>query len=355
MLNQVYRILVVDDETDLFSLFKKHFRQSIKQGQFIFEFADNGRKALDILSKGELFHILFTDIKMPVMDGLTLLSHIKALKLGMKIVVVSAYDDVINIRTAMNRDAFDFLVKPIDLEDLTLTMDKTIREYDVYRKGLEAAKKLATAIKEKEEAVHKERQRLSRDLHDDIGSTLSSINIISNMALRNEVLAKDDKLKASIEKINDRSQHLLDNMSDIVWCINPDNDTMEEVLTRMRQYATTVLEAKKIEYDISFPNENIGFNMMLDIKNNLYLIFKEAVNNLAKYSEASMVRLSIAIDQNNILLRIDDNGKGFDINKVEHHGGLVNMKHRAFESKGSFQITSSPGNGASVEVCIPFC
>lgn len=353
MKNQVYRILVVDDETDLFDLFRKYFREQIKRGEYIFVFAGNGQEALDWINKGEVFHILFTDIRMPVMDGLTLLTHLKAMKLEMKTVVVSAYDDVLNIRTAMNRDAFDFLVKPIDLDDLTLTMDKTIREYDIYRQGLEAAKNLVIAIKEKEEAIHKERQRLSRDLHDDIGSTLSSINIISNMALRNELLLTDEKLRSSVEKINDRSQRLLDNMSDIVWCINPDNDVMEEVLTRMRQYATTLLEAKGMEYSIQFPKENVDFRMTLDAKNNMYLIFKEAVNNLSKYSQASQVNLSLSFDDNHIHLKIEDNGKGFEKDRVEHHGGLVNMQHRANEIKSSLQINSLPGKGTTIELRIP--
>lgn len=354
MLNQVYRIIVVDDETDLFDLFKKIFREQIKRGEYIFVFANNGQEALDWINKGEVFHILFTDIKMPVMDGLTLLSHLKAMKLEMKTVVVSAYDDVLNIRTAMNRDAFDFLVKPIDLDDLALTMDKTIREYDIYRQGLEAAKNLVIAIKEKEEAIHKERQRLSRDLHDDIGSTLSSINIISNMALKNKLLLEDEKLRSSIEKINERSQRLLDNMSDIVWCISPDNDMLEEVLTRMRQYATTLLDAKGIEYEIIFPKENADYKINLDTKNSIYLIFKEAVNNLSKYSKASKAKLELMFERNYINLKVDDNGKGFDLDKVERLSGLINMQHRANEVKGYLQINSKLGKGTSIELRIPY-
>lgn len=353
MKKQVYRILVVDDETDLFDLFRKFFREQIKQGEYIFVFAGNGQEALDWINKGEVFHILFTDIKMPVMDGLTLLSHLKAMKVEMKTVVVSAYDDVLNIRTAMNRDAFDFLVKPIDLDDLTLTMDKTIREYDTYRQGLEAAKNLVIAIKEKEEAIHKERQRLSRDLHDDIGSTLSSINIISNMALKNKLLLEDEKLRSSIEKINERSQRLLDNMSDIVWCISPDNDMLEEVLARMRQYATTILDAKGIEYEINFPKENADYKINLDTKNSIYLIFKEAVNNLSKYSEATKANLELRFEGNYINLKVDDNGKGFDLDKVERLNGLMNMKHRASEVKGYLHINSKQGKGTSIELRIP--
>lgn len=361
MKNNCYNILVVDDEIDLHDLFRKRFRELIKQGTLNFEFANNGREALELIQSEKIYHILFTDIRMPVMDGLTLLSHLKDLKTVVKTVVISAYDDISNIRTAMNRDAFDFLVKPISLDDLSLTLDKTIREYDVYMEGIEAAKNLAKAIKEKEEAVHKERQRLSRDLHDDIGSTLSSINIISNMMLRNDLLNHPDesgeKLKSSVEKINERSQRLLDNMSDIVWSVNPENDAMEEVLARMRMYATTVLEAKGINYNIDFPTSNIDYKLPLDVKNNLYLIFKEAVNNLAKYSNASQANVKVKVNEGILNLIIEDNGVGFTsvstssgLNSEAKSGGngLRNMQSRADEIKADLKIESELSVGTTV-------
>ncbi len=357
MEKQMYHILVVDDETDLHDLFKKQFRALIKQGTLFFEFASNGQEALDLIRSDKNFDLLFTDIKMPVMDGLTLLNHLKEMKSEIKTVVISAYDDIENIRTAMNRDAFDFLVKPIALDDLTLTLEKTIREYDILKQGIEDSKNLVKAIKEKEEAVYKERQRLSRDLHDDIGSTLSSINILSNMVLRNEILQQPDasgeKLKSAIEKINDRSQRLLDNMSDIVWCINPENDTMEEVLARMRLYATTLLEAKRIEYKIDFPNENVDFKLTIDSKNNIFLIFKEAVNNLSKYSGCTQANLSLTFDEKNIHLKIEDNGKGFNAAEINHRGGLSNMQHRAEEIKGTIKINSIEEKGTKIELSMP--
>lgn len=353
MENHTYHILVVDDETDLHDLFRKRFRELVKQGTHIFEFANNGKEALEMINSDKKFQLLFTDIRMPVMDGLTLLSHLKEMKSEIKTVVISAYDDITNIRTAMNRDAFDFLVKPISLDDLSLTLEKAIREYNVYKQGIEAAKNLVKAIKEKEEAVHKERQRLSRDLHDDIGSTLSSINIISNMVLRNETLNQDEKLKSSIEKINDRSQRLLDNMSDIVWCINPENDTMQEVLARMRQYATTLLEAKRIDYTIDFPSDNADFKFTLDAKNNMYLIFKEAVNNLSKYSGCTQANISLTFDDKNIHLKIEDNGNGFNEEEIKHRGGLSNMQHRATEIKGAISINSVIENGTVIELTMP--
>ncbi len=347
-----YRILVVDDENDLHDLFRKRFRELIKQGTLIFEFANNGKEALELISVSEPYQIVFTDIKMPVMDGLTFLNHLKIMKSEMKAVVISAYDDIINIRTAMNLDAFDFLVKPIVLDDLTVTLEKAIREYNIFKQGIEATKKLVVATREKEEAVHKERQRLSRDLHDDIGSTLSSISIISNTMLRSNSFLKDEKLKLFIEKISQRCQRLLDSMNDIVWSINPENDSMKEVLARMRHFAAGVLEEKNIHYEMKFPDNSIDFTFPLDIKNNLYLIFKESVNNLSKYSQCSHATLSFSFDENIIQLKIEDNGIGFNKDDLKHCGGLHNMQHRAEEINGTIRISSVKGQGTSIEVLV---
>lgn len=355
MRQNTYRVLVVDDETDLHDLFRKNFRQLVKQGTLVFEFALNGQEALERIHASELpFDLVFTDIRMPVMDGLTFLNHLKEMKTDMKSVVISAFDDITNIRTAMNRNAFDFLVKPIVLDDLNLTLEKSIREYDIYREGIDASKNLVVAIREKEEAVHKERQRLSRDLHDDIGSTLSSINIISNMALRNELLNSDEKLKSSIEKISERSQRLLDNMSDIVWCVNPENDEMTEVLARMRIYATTIFEAKGINYEIDFPKQDLDYKLSLDIKNNLYLIFKEAINNLAKYSNCSKASLHLKADGMKINLGVWDNGIGFRPEEVTHRGGIVNMQQRAEAIRGTLLIHSEMGKGTRIDLSIGY-
>jgi signal transduction histidine kinase len=116
------------------------------------------------------------------------------------------------------------------------------------------------------------RSRLSRDLHDDIGSTLSSINILSRTAQTNLQQTHDEKTKASLDKINERSQRLLDNMRDIIWNINPGNDTIEEVMSRMREYATTILEAKNIEYTFNFPKEKMDCTLTMEVKNNMFLI-----------------------------------------------------------------------------------
>ncbi len=201
--------------------------------------------------------------------------------------------------------------------------------------------------------MEKMRSRLSRDLHDDIGSTLSSINILSRTAQTNLKEKQDNKTKASLEKINERSQRLLDNMSDIIWNINPGNDTIEEVMSRMREYATTILEAKNIDYTFNFPNEKMDCKLSMEVKNNMYLIFKEAVNNLSKYSGSTLANLSLTFDERNIHLKIEDNGIGFNEDEIKHRGGLSNMQHRAEEIKGVIKINSVIDKGTVIELTIP--
>jgi signal transduction histidine kinase len=197
------------------------------------------------------------------------------------------------------------------------------------------------------------RSRLSRDLHDDIGSTLSSINILSRTAQSNLNQTNLDKTKAALEKINDRSQRLLDNMSDIVWNINPDNDTIEEVINRIREYATTVLEAKKIDCVFDFSEQSVNRKLSVEVKSNMHLIFKEAVNNIAKYSGCTKAVFTLFFSENDIHLCINDNGVGFDEKEVKHRGGLVNMRSRAAEMNAHISIHAAIGKGTTIELIIP--
>jgi len=137
LVNKV-KIMVVDDEVDLEPLVKQKFRRQIRDGAYDFIFAHNGLEALSKLIEFPEIGIILSDINMPEMDGLTLLMKLKELKNpGLKTVVVSAYGDMDNIRTAMNRGAFDFLTKPINFEDLEITINKTLDEILQIRRGLE--------------------------------------------------------------------------------------------------------------------------------------------------------------------------------------------------------------------------
>ena len=134
------KILVVDDETDLEILIKQKFRQKIRQSQYEFVFAENGREALEKLLEHTDVDLVLSDINMPEMDGLTLLGKLNEQNSLLKSVIVSAYGDMENIRTAMNRGAFDFITKPIDFKDLEITIEKTIAHVTSLKRTLQALK-----------------------------------------------------------------------------------------------------------------------------------------------------------------------------------------------------------------------
>jgi sigma-B regulation protein RsbU (phosphoserine phosphatase) len=137
-------ILVVDDEADLEMLVQHNFRKSIAAGDLKFHFAGDGEQALRLIDSHPSIELVITDINMPVMDGLTLLGKASELRRILKTVIISAYDDMENIRAAMNGGAYDFLTKPIDFTDLEKTIKKTQRELQTLRQGQEAQQQLST-------------------------------------------------------------------------------------------------------------------------------------------------------------------------------------------------------------------
>ncbi len=138
------KILVVDDEPDLEALIRQRFRKKIQAQELQFIFACNGVDALGKLRDNPGIDIVLTDINMPEMDGLTLLGELSKLDVLLKTVIVSAYDDMRNIRTAMNRGAFDFLTKPIDFQDLEITIDRTLQELSLLKQAVQTRDQLLT-------------------------------------------------------------------------------------------------------------------------------------------------------------------------------------------------------------------
>src|SRR5690349_17000270 len=134
------KILVVDDEADLEALVKQKFRQKIRDKEYEFVFASNGQHALEQIALFPDMDVALVDINMPVMDGLTLLSHLNEMNTLLKAVMVSAYSDMDNIRTAMNLGAFDFVTKPVNFNDLELTIEKTKKQIDLMRETIAAIK-----------------------------------------------------------------------------------------------------------------------------------------------------------------------------------------------------------------------
>ena len=141
---QPYKILVVDDEPDLEPLMLQRMRRPIRSGKYLFTFASNGLEALEKLRTDDDIDMVISDINMPKMDGLTLLNQIPEVDPNIRAVIVSAYGDMENIRTAMNRGAFDFVTKPIDFKDLQVTIDRTLRHLEDWREVLASRDQLVS-------------------------------------------------------------------------------------------------------------------------------------------------------------------------------------------------------------------
>ena len=171
------RILMVDDELDLELLVRQRFRRRIRKGELEFIFAHNGKEALEKLEENPDIRLVLSDINMPVMDGLTLLGQLENIHPEIRAVIISAYGDMENIRTAMNRGAFDFVTKPIDFNDLTITIDKTLKHIDTLQQALQNRDRLVALKQELEVARHVQTSSLPEALPEgddfDIGAVMT--------------------------------------------------------------------------------------------------------------------------------------------------------------------------------------
>jgi ligand-binding sensor domain-containing protein/two-component sensor histidine kinase len=200
-------------------------------------------------------------------------------------------------------------------------------------------------------AVERVRSKLSRDLHDDMGSTLSTINILSGI-IQTKLETDAKTAKEYVGRISSYSQDMMDSMQDIVWSINPANDSMNKVIVKMREFASNVLEPKNIQFKFTVDGEPDKFTLKMENRRDFFLIFKEAINNAAKYSEADCIEVDLKLKQQLITLLIKDNGKGFDLATVRMGNGLNNIKRRAQYIKAELKIQSLPMAGTQLELLV---
>lgn len=195
------------------------------------------------------------------------------------------------------------------------------------------------------------RNRISADLHDELGSSLSSISIIGAMAQNN--LPGQHPSKPLLERMVEEIQQISGSLDDIVWNISPKNDALSSLIARITRYASELFEAKQITFRFTMPEHIEQIRLSMEQRRNFYLIFKESVNNLAKYSCCTEAYISISIEQKNLLLTISDNGKGFDPDAASDRNGIHNLRARAEKLKGMIDIRSSPGKGTVIVLKFP--
>jgi ligand-binding sensor domain-containing protein/signal transduction histidine kinase len=204
-------------------------------------------------------------------------------------------------------------------------------------------------------ALERVRHNIARDLHDDMGSTLSSISILSQLARTHQQRGNAEQSSQLLDQIGDSSRRMLDSMDDIVWAINPAHDSMESVTSRMRSFASDVLEARGIDFIFKVAPEVTEHRLPMRARREFFLLFKEAVNNLAKYSRAEFASIKLDYDNRCLVLRVEDDGVGFDPQAPAQGGGngMTNMRSRAAAIKAKLTIDTAPGEGTRMELRVP--
>lgn len=201
--------------------------------------------------------------------------------------------------------------------------------------------------------IERIRTRIATDLHDDIGAGLSQIAVITEV-LRKDLANSESGISEKLTTISTGAHELIGSMSDIVWAVNPTRDKMESLVQRMRKFALDLLSNADI--DVEFNADDLYGNRKLspDFKRNVYLIFKECLNNIVKHSHGKSVKIDLHADHSGLKLEIRDNGRGFVINPSSDGHGLRSMQSRAEAVGGRLQIDSTPGEGTTVSLTASF-
>lgn len=231
---------------------------------------------------------------------------------------------------------------------------------------------LARARLERLIELEQVRARIATDLHDDIGASLTQIAILSEVARQKTISSRSngDSAPGPLDMIYSVSNDLVSTMSDIVWSINPQKDQLHDLTLRMRRFAADVLTARNIDLEFEAPDDLEDFPLNSNLRREVFLIFKESINNVVKHSGATEVDVRFWVDSDEIFLTVRDNGKGFTGKQSGSNGvsdigsqtqnpqsyggnGLGNMKRRAAEMGGEFEIASEPGSGCTVRLRLP--
>jgi signal transduction histidine kinase len=218
-----------------------------------------------------------------------------------------------------------------------------------YKEQLQqAARELElNALQKRLEAVFAERNRIASDLHDDIGAALSSIRIYSGAAQKQFASNPSESLLL-IQRINESSTGMMERMSDIVWSINPKNDSGQSLVLRMKTVASEVLGSMDIQVSYQIDEQVEDLHPSVIARRNIYLIYKEAINNIGKYSGATSAEVRLLISNGTLEMQVNDNGKGFNVQQAQHGNGLSNMSNRAKAIGAYFHISSHAGRGTQI-------
>jgi signal transduction histidine kinase len=197
---------------------------------------------------------------------------------------------------------------------------------------------------EQQESLHKERARIAKDIHDDVGANLTQIALLGDLA-RQDAL-KPTELSPRLEIISHTARQAVKSLDEIVWAVNPRNDTLTHLIDYTGQYALDYLRVAGVRCRLDLPEHTAAREISTDIRHNLFLVVKEALNNIVKHAHATEVWLRINDNEQELRIAVEDDGRGFDPARAEAGAdGLRNMRQRIADIGGQFRIETGTGAG----------
>lgn len=282
--------------------------------------------------------------------------------------MAESYEGLARAKEGMKdfKNALIYAQQARTLRDSLYSVEKSQKLYEMEQKyeSVLKAKQIALLNSETErqkleivqaiiKSIYEQRMSISKDMHDEIGSGLTHISLLSEMITTQN--RTDLEMRAEVQTISTISRKLVQGMSEIIWAINPQNETLENLTSYLREQTNRYFDPFNLHYSIFIPDQLPDIKLTNQQRRNLFLVTKETLNNALKYAEASVVSLTMEIKGNHLVcFQISDNGKGFEKDKIRRTAnGLKNMQSRMAEIGGSFEINSTTqGTQVSYSVLI---
>ncbi len=370
------RILVVDDEPDLEELIQQKFRHQIRDGSVGFLFARDGVEALTVLEAQPEVDLVVTDINMPRMDGLTLLEKLQEIEGDLSTIIVSAYGDIANIRTAMNRGAFDFLIKPIDFLDFETTIAKTIRHAEVLREA-----RRRQVENQQLELASKHKSQFLANMSHELRTPLNAIIGLTEMMVTNAARFGTEKAQEPLRRVRAAGTHLLGLINQVLDLskieagkleLNPASVSLAPLINEVVGTVRQLAEQNQNRLVVEAPDD-LG-SLTVDPMR-LRQILLNLLSNACKFTKQGEVTLrarKLLDDRDWIELSVADSGIGLtaeqlarlfeefaqaDASTVQRFGGtglgLAISRKLARMMGGDVTVASKPGEGSVFTVRLP--
>jgi signal transduction histidine kinase len=241
---------------------------------------------------------------------------------------------------------------PLAMVKVGMLIDIILFQLALLKSWNEQEKQLAVEKLQSQLEVERVRNKISGELHDDIGSTLSGVSMYSHMATN--LINKNEyaKAKASLQVIQKSTDEMVDKLGDLVWSVNPKQDSLALLFERLEQYGSEMCVAKNIAFTCKIPNNITETNIPHEHRHHLYLMLKEAINNAVKYSAATEINFEASLANAALTITVADNGKGFDADKVLKGNGLDGMEKRAEEMGAEYLLETSKDNGCQISLIL---